>query len=89
MTSNVPNLDALDQGELMQFWMQHQLGRNAKQLFPNGGLGTRIVTAKLANYASNKATAMSLRMRGEIATAVIYEGIADTVYRQLPDWARW
>ena len=58
-------------------------------LFPDGGKGTQLATASLANYASNKATAVRLRLQGDITMAVMYEDIADKIYRGLPDWAKW
>ena len=72
--SNVPNLDAMDADELMAFWMKHQGGRGYTELL---------------NYASNKATAIGCRSRGEIGWALMYEGICDDIYKRLPDWARW
>lgn len=88
-TTNVPNLDAMPKGELMDFWQRHQRGRQTKALFPAGGTGTRTATGSLANYAANKATAMTCRLRGDIAAALVYERIADGIYQSLPDWARW
>ena len=87
--NDVPNLDATTINELMAFWMRHQGGRQARSLFRDGGVGTRKATGALANYASNKATAMSCRLRGDINSALMYEGIADRIYDHLPEWARW
>jgi hypothetical protein len=88
--NNVPNLDAMTSDELMTFWMRHQGGRQGyRELFPNGGPGTIRATSKLACYASNKATAMTCRLDGRIDTALMYEGIADRIYNELPDWAKW
>lgn len=87
--TNVPNLDAMSKDELMHFWFHHQRGRGARVLFPQGGKGTRTATSDLACYASNKATAMACRLRGEIAIALQYEAIADRVYDRLPAWAQW
>lgn len=75
--------------ELMAFWAKHQRGRRYRDLFPAGGEGTKRATADLANYASNKAVAMKCRIRGDIATALEYEQIADRIYAQLPAFARW
>lgn len=85
----VPNLDAMSSDELLQFWLTHQRGRNYRELFPNGGKGTKSATWQLAHYASNRATAMSCRLRGEILAATVYEGILDRIYRELPEWAKW
>lgn len=86
---NVPNLDCESLDDLMAFWMKHQSGRDSLDLFPKGGHGTMIATRDLANYASNKATAMRCRLRGEIKTARYYEGICDKIYASLPEFARW
>lgn len=82
------NLDCANQDYLMSFWAHYQRGRHHKQLFPEGGRGTSRATADLACYASNKATAMSCRLRGDINTAIMYEGICDRIYAALPEWAR-
>lgn len=87
--SNVPNLDAMEPDELMQFWFKHQRGYKSRDLFPNGGQGTKRATADLANYASNKAVAMRHRQEGDITIALQYEGICDRIYKELPLWARW
>lgn len=87
-TPNVPNLDAMSQDELMQFWMQHQRGRGRKALGLSGK-GSVNTVGLLACYASNKATAMSCRLRGDIQSALVYEGIADNIYQRLPAQARW
>lgn len=89
MESNVPNLDCLPQSELMEFWLTHQRGRKYRLVFPDGGRGTKRAVADLANYASNKATAMACRERGNIQTALMYEGICDRLYSALPSNAKW
>ena len=88
-TNNVPNLDGEFADDLMAFWSKHQGGRKSRDLFPGGGKGTRTATAMLANYASNKATAMLCRERGDIRSALMYEEIADRIYDRLPAFARW
>lgn len=92
--TNVPNLDAMEPDDLMEFWFLHHGthysgGRNHRRLFPNGGKGTRKAAGDLAAYASNKATAMQCRLRGDIETALMYEGIADRIYARLPEFAKW
>jgi hypothetical protein len=89
MKTNVPNFDAMEPDALMTFWRDHQAGRGRKVLFPDGGVGTFKATASLANYASNKATAIRCRLNGDIETALMYEGICDRIYSALPDFARW
>ncbi len=85
----VPNLDGMDQEDLWDFWKTYQRGKNYRELFPDGGEGTKNATQDLANYAANKATAMGLRAEGEIEKAVAYEDIADRIYDDLPEWAQW
>lgn len=89
METNVPNLDAMWPDTLMAFWFRHSRGRKARELFPEGGEGTRKAAKDLANYASNKAAAMGCRSRGDIPTAIQYENIADRIYNGLPAFARW
>ena len=45
--------------------------------------------AKLACYCEAKRDAMELRLEGKISLAIKYEGICDSIYKQLPDWAKW
>ncbi len=87
--NTIPNLDAMAHDDLTAFWARHQRGWKARTLFPQGGKGTQRATWDLANYAINKATAMSCRERGDIQTALMYEGIADRIYADLPDAAKW
>jgi hypothetical protein len=91
VSNRVPNLDAMPADDLMRFWLVHQRGnrKRARELFPDTpALYTR-VAANLANYASNKATAMQCRLRGDVQAATIYERICDDIYGRLPEWARW
>jgi hypothetical protein len=88
--NNVPNLDCFTCAtELMEFWNKHQNGRNYRALFPTGGAGTKRATADLANYASNTAAARGCRLRGDINSALMYEGIAERIYGNLPTFAQW
>ena len=84
-TNHCPNLDAEAPTALMEFWAKQQNGRHALALFPEGGRGTMVATRDLANYASNKATAMLCRERGDIERATYYESICDRIYAQLAD----
>lgn len=85
--SNVPNLDCESHRNLMDFWMRHQKGREYKTLFPEGGKGTRRATADLASYASNKAAAITCRLKGDIQTALMYEKFCDNIFENLPKFA--
>lgn len=87
-TPNVPNLDAMNADELMTFWMHHQRGRNRKELGLSGR-NSMNTTGDLACYASNKATAISCRLRGDITAAQVYEQICDGIYKTLPSEVKW
>jgi hypothetical protein len=86
------NLDAYGEpDDLMAFWQRHN-GRSinaARELFPDRPHRYVRTARDLANYASNKATAMRCRARGDIATAQMYEGICERIYDALPAYARW
>ena len=91
------NLDAMPHSELVEFAIAvgggtacgHPSIKAARALFPDRPKGYVVATGDLRAYAWNKATAMQCRLRGEIETALIYEGIGDRIYDRLPDWARW
>lgn len=89
MTNNVENLDAMNASDLMMFWHKHQNGRKYKLLFPDGGQGVIRATRDLANYAANKSAAMHVRSQGKIQDAMMYEGICERIYAQLPQFAKW
>lgn len=86
-----PNLDCRTPSELMAFWHASYVGgwSLARFLFPDRPRGYVAVTGHLGGYASNKATAMTCRERGDIVAAESYERICETIYESLPDWARW
>lgn len=90
--SNVPNLDAMEPDELMAFWKRYHRvgGKAARELFGDDIGATGYVTAarNLAHYASNKATAIQCRLRGDITTAIMYERICDDIYARLPSFAK-
>lgn len=87
----VPNLDAQTEDWLMSFWHATYIGgwAVARFLFPERPARYVTVTGKLGNYASNKATAQRERLAGNIESALYYERIADSIYEDLPDYARW
>ena len=88
--AEIPNFDCIDdETELMNFWRKHQSGRAYRELFRIGGRGTKRATADLANYASNRATAIQCRRRGDINGALLYESICDRIYSSLPKIAIW
>lgn len=85
---NIPNLDAGTAEDLMAFWFTHQKGRNRAALGLSGP-GSVVTANNLACYASNKAAAMGCRLRGDIQSALVYEGICDRIYESLPENVRW
>lgn len=91
MKTNVPNLDTKDADELWKFWQQVNNGprRIARILFPEKPRGYVRATQHLANYACNKSVAMKCRLDGRIQSALTYEHIADRIYNDLPEFAKW
>ncbi len=83
------NLDNDTSIDLMAFWQKHQNGRRYRELFPDGGRGTKRAAADLANYASNLHTAQSCRLRGDVTAALMYERICERIYAKLPAQAKW
>jgi hypothetical protein len=85
------NLDCQSPEFLMAFWHQHHRASKASRLLITGhtGKGSKIACKALANYASNKATAMQCRLRGDILGAQMYENICDRIYEGLPQSVRW
>ncbi len=90
MSNNVPNLDAQTPEFLMNFWMKYQrpTRKNAAALVGKRK-GYTTLCGDLAGYASNRATAMQCRLRGDIQAALIYESICDRIYSELPSDLRW
>lgn len=89
--TDMQNLDVMSADDLLAFWNRYQHASKASRLtlFGRTGKGTVSACRAVANYASNKATAMQCRERGHIETARQCEGIADRIYNTLPDYARW
>jgi hypothetical protein len=90
--TGAPNLDAMTASELMTFWASYRGIRPvtpAQLMFPNNRVGRVKAFHDLQCYASNKATAIQCRQRGDIQTAQIYESICERIYSQLPDYAKW
>lgn len=87
------NLDcySVDPKDLMALWLRfrnHPV-REGRLLFPDRPKGYKSATKRLANYAANKATAMSCRLSGDIRAAIVYETICERIYEGLPDYAKW
>lgn len=88
------NLDGENSEDLMQFWAWGgasgtTLYRAARAIFPDRPRGYVSATGSLRGYASNKATAMSCRSRGDIRAAQVYEAICEAIFEDLPQWAKW
>lgn len=58
-------------------------------LFPERPERYARTTRQLAQYAANKSAAIGCRIRGEIARALVYEGICERIYDALPVFAHW
>ena len=85
------NLDGIDSDELWDLHkrLRQRLVAEARKLFPDKPEGYVRAARTLRNYAANKATAMTLRAEGKIATALTHERICQRLYGDLPEFARW
>ena len=52
-------------------------------------LGVERLFDRLSLYVHHKRVAMQMREKGDIPAARQWEGAAESVYRSLPQWARW
>lgn len=87
---DIPNLDEMDEGELMDIWIEffNRPFQVARKLGIHGS-GSIHAIKDIGLYASNKAIAQMHRRRGDIQTALMYERIADHIYDGLPTEFRW
>lgn len=87
----VPNLDAMSEEELGKFWGRYHRARrkDAEALIGDTRKNYTIIASDLANYAINKSCAMSLRKKGEIARATVYEYACESIYERIPQDLRW
>lgn len=84
-------LDTSTPDALMAFWKvanNHPV-QTGRSLFPERPERYARATRQLAQYAVNKATAVGCRLRGESASALVYEGICERIFDTLPPFARW
>lgn len=84
-------MESQDREALHLFWYkthQHPV-KTARKLFPTRPRGYVTATVDLGHYASNKSTAIQCRLTGNIQAALVYEKICETIYKILPDYARW
>ena len=87
--TNIPNIDVMAQDDLVAFYKAHQNGNNSKYLFPQGGPGTKEVTAKLAKYAISLYFTNMYREHGDHAMAKENKDSCDWIYKSLPKYAQW
>lgn len=88
----VPNLDAMEDLELLEFHRKHKAGWYWERLFESAVVSPedgRQTTAQLSLYAWDLYIARLARHDGQIRRANEYEALAQRVYNQLPEWARW
>lgn len=87
------NLDcySVDPDELISWWSRYSVNQRTRgaELFPERPAGYVRATRDLANYASNKATAMRCRLNGDVGAAMMYESICERIFNGLPAFARW
>jgi hypothetical protein len=60
-----------------------------RMLFPKRTRSFSLVVPLLAGYADRTARAMELRKKGLVTSAMHIEQVADTIYNQLPEFAKW
>lgn len=84
-----PNLDAMDEEELLSFYLTHQGGYNAQLLFRKMGASAQSATDLLATYADCKRQAIACRREGNVEAARHLEMQCDKAYSMLPQFARW
>lgn len=74
---DLADLDTMDSSELMNFYHANNGGQHNKN------------RRRLARYAACKATALSFRLGGNVASAQDYEDIAERIYHELPKYLQW
>jgi len=89
--NTIPNLDAMTSSDLMAFWIKYRrpARKDALELIGDKREGYTTLCGSLAGYASNKATAMVCREKGDIQAAGIYEHICESIYSELPEDLKW
>jgi hypothetical protein len=81
----------MSKDDLMSFWARyHRPSRkDAELLIGDRRKGFTTIASSLANYACNKAVAMSCRLKGDMQAAAIYETHCDMIYDRLPFDIKW
>lgn len=87
----IPNFDAMTSDELMAFWSKYHrpTRKDAEALVGDRRPRFTRIAAALANYACNRAVAMSCREKGDLTAASIYGHACESIYSGLPADVRW
>ena len=86
---SVPNLDRMEPYDLYVFFEHHRNGYAWRELFPEGGKGTRAATADLANYALTRQAYLRASERQDRRAAEQYEQMSKHTLERIPAWAMW
>ena len=78
------NINLDDENEVEKFIQKYntQSGQIIANQLNLKGKGSALLAKALSNYAWNKKTAISCRIKGEIPKALEYEKICDNIYTQ-------
>ena len=91
----VPNLDAMNDDELMTFCRTHTDGMEWRQLFHTDEADrfecerAQETARQLSLYAWHLYLSRNARLEGKVHSARSQEAFAQRIYNQLPEWARW
>jgi len=91
VAGELPNLDAMHEDDLLDFWLKHRKFGDAAQTFftnPEVSGATRVMMT-LARYALQKHMAMHLRLGGFTALAIQAEHELQALYNSIPQHLRW
>lgn len=81
-----PRFGTMSQEELMTFWGRyHRATRKDAEALVGRRPGFTVLAAKLANYACNRAVALSCRESGNIPGALVYEHAMGLILEGLPE----
>lgn len=87
---DTPNFDAMTQEELRDFWAKWHITTKKKAVVVTGERkDAKNIMEVLACYAINKASAIGLRLQGNINAAMTYEHACELCYGRLPEDVRW
>lgn len=88
---DLSQLDSLDISDLHNFCVEHQhvTRAQATAFFPDKPKGYVRAAKDVVNYAWNRYTGMLLRLEGDVDTAFTFERISETIYADLPKFARF